>query len=108
MAGDVMSADYPDWVTSAAGRDLFAADGCVRGNIATTDYAVFVRAECEHVKIRGAMLIVAATSAEDAAAFVAKWHRIPQNHVIDARPAAECLSAAWLDETPYTGPTERT
>lgn len=97
-----MSHDYPDWVTSQAGRDLFAGDGCVRGNIQTTDYAVFVRAECEHVKIRGAVLIVAATDARAAAAFVAKWHRIPQNHVIDARPAAECLSAAWLQETGYT------
>lgn len=103
-----MSADYPAWVTSQAGRDLFAADGCVRGNIATSDYAVFVRAQCEHVKIRGAVLIVAAESAEAAAAFVAKWHRIPQNDVVAAQAAAITAAAEWLSEIPYTGKTERT
>lgn len=79
--------DYPAWVTSDAGRSLFAADGCVRGNIRTTDYAVFTQAECEHVKVRGAVFIVAAQTADDAARHVAEWLRVPQNHVVHVQPA---------------------
>lgn len=92
---------------TAAGDQLFAPDGCVRPNIHTTDYAVFVRAQCEHVKVRGAVFIVAAESAALAAAFVAKWQRVPQNAVIDARPASDSLAAQWLTGTPYTGKPAR-
>ena len=87
---------------------LFAPDGCVRGNIRTSDFAVYVRAECEHVKIRGAVIILAATDAAAAASHVATWLRIPQNHVIGAWPA-EGPAAEWIQEVGYTGrPAERT
>lgn len=80
---------------SEAGRLMFAPDGCIRPNIRTTDYAVYLRARCEHVKIRGAAIIVAATDAEAAARYVATWLNIPQNDVTGVQPAS-AAPAAWL------------
>lgn len=86
----------PAWVTTDAGRGLFASDGCVRGNIATTDYAVFTQAKCEHVKVRGAVFIVAAQTADDAARHVAEWLRVPQNHVVHVQPASTATLAEMM------------
>lgn len=83
----------PAWVTTDAGRALFASDGCVKPSIRTTDYAVFTRARCEHVKVRGAVFIIAAQTPADAISFAARWLRVAQNEIVKVKPASDITLA---------------
>jgi hypothetical protein len=74
--------------------DLFHADGCVKANISTKRYNVTVVGNCQHTRIRQALITLDAETAADAVTFVQTWLRIPQTYAasVESAPCKVCGS----------------
>jgi hypothetical protein len=54
------------------------SDGCIVANIPVKHYAVRFAAKCPHTKMRGAIIVIDAPTADDALIYAQKWIRLAQ------------------------------
>ena len=78
---------------------LFHADGCVRANIRVKTFRAVLLPDCEHTKVRAAIIDFHAENLAAAEAYIRNaWVRIPQVHVhsvTEIGPAGELKLDRW-------------